>query len=366
MKFSKIFYLYTITIIISIFILGCGGSSDNENISKPTNDQNHIKKLSIYSSYKIKRGISKIDFSSKRDIVATIYENSLKIIDLKNIKSPYQISELKLNEFDFYPIEILFSKDSSKIYILGKVEAFRKRDRYNFYTIFDIVDIKDQKNPFIISETILEEEGSSLYISKNEKKAYIAINSQSKNSPKILIFDIQNPFDPILTESFKISHPSFHTVFDKNEEFIYISEGVFGLEVFQNQNKISSFNFGGSTKHIQIKNNDTLFISTLDEGVKIVKKDTNNSFILKSSINPLYLDKAFNTTLFDKNEKICISGGYSGIIITDITNIAEPKIIAKSDFNQTVRILECKVSNDNKIAVLADSKNGIEIVNLEK
>jgi len=400
-KFKNISLIATV-----ILLTACGGGSGG-SIPSAGSSSNYGNNDSIKEITPI---ISKLDFGGNsyaielsNDKKTAYFANGVEgiaIVDVANIKKPKLISELQLGERSARSgdniVDIKLSKDNKTAYLVGSDDGLY------------IVDISNINNPTLIGKFKTDGRARRVRLSQNEDIAYVAIGDSDESKSGLSIIDISNHSNPTRIGKYHAEDSVNGIAISKDDKKAFLTDLSEGLKIvdistrtkpvlitnikFHNR-KIESIELSKDEKSLYIMGGSLIVvdISTIDNP-KVIKRvltpsHTHNITVTK---NMLYLapsvgiqfvniddpkkafrEGSFSTPFYTQDisvsddEKVAyLANGLDGLVIMDISKHKSPALISGGLRENSVLGFDLALSNDEKVSYQAQGGEGIRIVDV--
>lgn len=224
-------------------------------------------------------------------------------------------------------------------------------------TILDSFKTEDQEVGFVEFANFDDNGGHAEAIDIKDGIAYIANQDQG-----LEIVNISNPNKPEKLACLKTISSALEI--HVKDDFVYVSQSTLGVAIINVQNPknpllVANIKPGGLVREVIIRDN-LLHIITSYSGFYL--------YDIRDPYNPVYVShwdsSRLHTGISVLNKYICLATWGFGVEILDLTFTSSPILIGywNESFSSTLGVYAAQIGNQ-KIAFLASSKNGLEIIN---
>ena len=211
-----------------------------------------------------------------------------------------------------------------------------------------------------IGDPIFPSDGvASLFVSG--KYLYVATNTNG-----LQVFDITDPFTPVLVSSFRdLSIPTSGMA--RKDNYLYISDNVNGINIINISNPLAPVSnasvktASGESWDLCIdENGEYLYVATGKGGIEVWSlKDPGVPTRVASTASLLYWSFAWGVSY--SNKKIYVADREGGVKILDVSRPTQPKYIGGYTGSTTCRYVIAK----NEMLYLGNGAGGFEVVNIK-
>ena len=401
-KLKNIFLTATV-ILLTACGGGSGGSIPSAGSGSNYGNNDSIKEITpIISKLDLDGNTYAIELSN--DKKTAYFANGVKgvaIVDVADIKKPKLISKLQLGEQSARSgdniVDIKLSKDNKTAYLVGSDDGLY------------IVDISNINNPTLIGKFKTDGRARRVRLSQNEDIAYVAIGDYDESKSGLSIIDISNHSNPTRIGKYHAENSVRGIAITKDDKKAFLVDDYKGLKIVDISNKnnpklirkvefshteLDSIELSKNEKSLYIMGGSYLIvvdISTIDNP-KVIKRvltpsHTHNITVTK---NMLYLapdvgiqfvniddpkkafrEGSFSTPFYTQDisvsddEKVAyLANGLDGLVIMDISKHKSPALISGGLRENSVLGFDLALSNDEKVSYQAQGGEGIRIVDV--
>ena len=220
--------------------------------------------------------------------------NGLQIIDISDKKNPYIIGNVDVKKFNENEIgtcgSVFVKKDFALLFYSGWLE-----DEEKFKNSIYFVDIKNKKNPMILSK--FETNINKIKCDITEDGNYLILlgNDYFREVGQIQIFDISDTENPIMKKTLDVQ---FSSSYCRDGNFMYIKNNekeisIINLENINNPKIISSIKGEENILYFWVEN-DLAYLSVWNTGLLIFDLDNKKNPRVKGiCTTPVYIQNAF-------------------------------------------------------------------------